>query len=306
MGVSMESGVTSPITGQVSYGWISDAWRLFSAQMGVWVAATAVLLVPIVVFIATLYAVMWTTMFPHGLIAPPPPPHGLPTSPLAAQASMNARMAGLMPWEIGISLGYNVWAAYLYGGMFRMAVRQVRGLPIAMGDIFRGGRLFGRMLGAFLLLVFGAYFLEAVCAGPAGLLIWRHGPVVAAVAAGVGGVLLLFGLVLTATGVLLPSFALMADGDGVLTALKRSIRAMKSRWAGVAGLVFVLGVLVYVSEIPCGVGLLATFPMVFLVCALAYRDMVGMPNMVPPPAPVYPAAELGAWPPAPVVSTPDR
>lgn len=304
-----QTGFTSTVTGQINYGWISDAWRFFSAQMGVWIAATAVLAAPSVIFAVLLYALMWSTMFPTGFpptaqTLPPPTPanHGFP-SPLIASTPFNSRMNGIFALEAGFVLVYALWSAFMYGGMFRMAVRQVRGLPIGMRDIFRGGSLFGRMLGAIFLLGFGGYFLEALCIGPLYLLLWKHGPLAATVAAGVIGVPLLLLLSLSFTGMLLPSFALIADGDKVIPALKRSMEAMKGRWAASAGFVLVLGVLVYASALPCYVGLLATVPMIFLICASAYRDMVGMPNMVPPPAPYYPPAEAGTWPPPPTVFT---
>ncbi len=304
--VTEQSGLTSPVTGQIHYGWISDAWRLFSAQMGVWIAATAVLAAPSIIFAVMLYAMMWSTMFPTGFppaaynpsVPTPPGSNGFP-APLTPGASLNSHMTQIYTLEIGYGLLYALWSAFLYGGMFRMSVRQVRGLPIEMRDIVRGGPLFGRMLGAIFLLGFGGYFLEALCIGPLYLLIWKHGPLAATIVAGVVGVALLIALSLSFTGMLLPSFALIADGDKVISALKRSMEAMKGRWAASAGFVFVLGLLVYASALPCYVGLLATTPMIFLVCALAYRDMVGMPNMVPPPAPHYPAADAGTWPPPP-------
>ena len=274
--------------------------------MGVWVTAALVLAAPTVIFVVVFYALMWSAMFPTGFppaIDTPPgqtPPgsSGFP-APLTPGASLSSRMTQIYTLEIGFGLVYALWSAFLYGGMFRMAVRQVRGLPLEIGDIFRGGPLFGRMLGAIFLLGFGGYFLEALCLGPMSLLIWRHGPAAATIVAGVVGAVLLIALALTYLGMLLPSFALMADGDRVRTALKRSLWAMKGRWAAAAGFVFVLTLLVYVSSAACYVGLLATIPMVFIICALAYRDMVGMPNMVPPPAPYYPAADAGVWPPAP-------
>ena len=306
------SGITSPITGQINFGWISDAWRLFSAQMGVWIAATAALAAPSLIFGVVLYAMMWSTMFPAGFppaaqTLPPPTPanHGFP-APLVASAPFNSRMGGIFALEAGFVLVYALWSALLYGGMFRMAVRQVRGLPIEMRDIFRGGPLFGRMLGAIFLLGFGGYFLEALCVGPLYLLIWKHGPLAAMIVAGVVGVALLVALSLSFMGMLLPSFALIADGDKVIPALRRSIQSMKGRWAASAGFVFVLGVLVYASALPCYVGLLATVPMIFLTCALAYRDMVGMPDMAPLPAPYYPAADAGTWPPPPTLPPTDQ
>lgn len=299
-----DTGITSSVTGQVNYGWISEAWRFFSLQMGVWIGATLIFAAPLLLFAIVFYAMMWTTMFPGGF--PPPTPQPVPApgstsfpAPLTPGTSMNSQMGWMFSVEIGFGLVYMLWSAYLYGGLFRMAVHQVRGLPIEMRDVFRGGPLFGRMLGAILLLGLSAYGLEALCVAPVGLLAWRHGPTAALVVSGVLGCVLLIVLLLAMYGLLLPMFALMADGDGVITALKRSVRGMKSRWAAAAGFVVVLGLLVYASEIPCGVGLLATIPMVFLICALAYRDMIGMPNMVPPPAPYYSPTPPGVWPPAP-------
>ena len=299
------AGPTSPVRGQVDYGWISESWRLFTAQIGPWVVATLLLLAPVIVFYIAYYAYMLITILPNGFAPPPTPPvgaTGLPTgalSPGPSAAKMNAQMAGLIPYAIGFGLLFSLWAAYLYGGMLRMAVRQVRGLPVEMKDIFRGGPLFGRMLGAIFLLGFGAYGLEALCLGPMGIVTWRHGPPLAiGLTAAVGGILL-FALALLAYSLLIPAFALMADGVGVFDALKRSVKAMKGQAAAGAGFVFVFGLLVYASQLLCGIGTLATLPMGFLITALAYRDMVGMPNMAPLPGPVYAPASVGVWPPPP-------
>ncbi len=299
-----QTGPTSYVTGQVSYGWISEAWRLFSAQMGPWIVGTLVLFGPAFVFGIGLYAVMLTTMFAGGFPPTPPPPtvNGLPTAPLnpgGNMAQMNAQMAGILPWELGFFGVYAFWSAWLYGGLFRMAVRQVRGVPVEMKDIFRGGPLFGRMLGATLLLILGAYGLEALCLAPMGISVWRHGsPLTTALTATAGAVLVLV-LFFLAYGLLLPAFALIGDGMKVIPALKRSAVAMRPRMWAAAGFVFVVGLLVYASELLCGVGLLATIPMVFLICALAYRDMIGMPDMAPPPGPAYAPSAPGVWPPAP-------
>jgi hypothetical protein len=305
MSVPIQSSTTSPVIGQVNFGWISEAWRFFSAQMGVWILAVLIFSAPTVIFMIVFYALMWSTMFPGGF---PPTAQTVPGTapvPAANPALLGSHMTGIFAMEIGFGLVYSLWAAYLYGGLFRMAVQQVRGLPIELRDIFRGGPLFGRMLGAIFLLGFGAYGLEAVCMAPFGLTLWQHGPVAAMVGTGILAFVLVIGLMLVFSGMLLPSFALMADGDGVLTALKRSLRAMKSQWPAAAGFVFVLIVLVYASEIPCGLGLLATIPMFFLITALAYRDMIGMPNMAPLPAPFYAQAAAGVWPPPPTAAPQD-
>ena len=302
-GQSAQPGPTSYVTGQVSYGWINESWRLFSAQMGPWIVGGLVLAAPVIVFVIVLYAMMLSTMFAAGFPPPPPPTtNGLPTSPLnplGTASPFNAMTAAIFPLEMGFGVVYAFWSAYMYGGLFRMAVRQVRGVPIEMKDIFRGGPLFGRMLGALFLLGLGAYGLEALCLAPMGLSVWRHGsPLTTGLTAAVGIVLMVV-LFFLVYGLLLPTFALIGDGISTIPALKRSAVAMRPRMGAAAGFVFVYGLLLYASELLCGIGLLATVPMIFLICALAYRDMVGMPDMAPPPGPTYVPSAPGVWPPAP-------
>lgn len=203
-------GQTSYVTGQVSYGWISEAWRLFSAQMGPWIVGTLVLSAPAIIFGIVFYAMMLTTMFQNGFpgAAPPvPAANGLPTAPLTpgtSQAQMNAQMAGFLPLELGFVFVYSFWSAYVCGGLFRMSVRQVRGVPVEMKDIFRGGPLFGRMLGATFLLVLGAYGLEALCLAPMGLIVWRHGSPLATGLTAAAGIVLVFVLFFSPTGCCCP------------------------------------------------------------------------------------------------------
>ena len=304
-GQAPQTGPTSYVTGQVNYGWIGEAWRLFSAQMGPWIVATLLLLAPVIVFYIVYYAYMMTAIFPQAFNAPPSPPpgaSGLPTAPLTpgpGQAQINAQMRGLLPLIFGFGIVFSFWAAYMNGGLFRMAVRQVRGVPIEMKDMFRGGPLFGRMLGATFLLGLSAYALEALCLAPMGLVAWRHGSPLAIGLLAAAGAVLVFVLFLLAYGLLLPAFALIGDGVGIIPALKTSARAVKPCMWAAAGFVLVYGLLLYASELPCGIGLLATVPMIFLICALAYRDLIGMPNMVPPPGPTYAPSAPGVWPPAP-------
>ena len=316
--------------GRVNFGWITESWQLFMANVGAWIVATLVLFALPVLIGLVFYGVMMASMFSGGFPGTPgyhPPPPGAypsgyppgaspfpttPGAPFPGAPGTNPFLVGgfgrILVGELVAGLVLMVYFAFFYGALFRMAVRQVRGLPIEIKDVFRGGQTFGRLLGASFLLAFGAYGLEFVLALP--LLIANHfHPLSPATLLGTGVVLwlILFLLSLVVSGLLLPAYALMADGEGVFTALRRSIRGMKAQWLPAAGFVFVLGLLVYVSEIPCGLGLLATVPMVFLICALAYRDLVGMPNMVPRPLPgampgyppSYPPPAAGSWPPPP-------
>jgi len=85
--------------------------------------------------------------------------------------------------------------------------------------------------------------------------------------------------------------------------------AMKQDMWNAGAFVLVLGLLVAVSIIPCGLGLFVTLPMFFLVSALAYRDMIGMPGAVSTTGaygvpPGYGASQSGVWPPPPEARPP--
>ena len=153
---------------------------------------------------------------------------------------------------LGLAILNTVYTAYLLAGACGMALKQVRGETPAFADLF-GGRAVVPMLGLLVI------FQIAVNAGLSLLL--------------VPGVLLF--------GLLLPAFALIADGVGLGEALKVSVRAMSRDLRGTAVFALVLGLLVFVSALPLGAGLLVTLPMCWLISALAYRDVVGLPEARP-------------------------
>lgn len=71
-----------------------------------------------------------------------------------------------------------------------------------------------------------------------------------------------------------PAYALVADGSSIGTALRRAIVSMKNDWVNAVFIVVLFWILLLVSAIPLGLGLLITFPMYKLLVALACRDMV--------------------------------
>lgn len=291
-------GAAAPGAGRVDFGWITESWQFFMAQTGIWIAATLALIGPALVCVIGVYAYMIATLLPSIQAASHPAvPGAMPPPPPAIFRPGNA--GKILVIELAVFLVFSLYSAFLYGGLFRMAVRQVRGMALSYRDIFAGGPLFGRMLGAMFLLGFASYALQAVGLGPGYVLLFRHASTVATVLTfAVGGLAYLCAAAVL-PGLLLPAFALMADGVRLFPALRRSVRAMKGSWLPATGFVFVMGLLVYASELPCLIGLLATVPMIFLVTALAYRDMAGMPDVLPPPSAFYPAAAPGVWPPPP-------
>ena len=248
------------VPGRVNFGWINEAFELFKANAGTWIVATlAFFFVPVLI----------------GFII------GLVFGVANAASGSAGRPGGFGPsaFSNGLPVGLNAliqiaslaYRAFISGGLYRMAVKQVRGELISISDIFSGGQYFLPML-AFMILY--------------------------AIAATVGFLLLIVPglLVISLT---LPAYALISDGVSLGDAVSRSVDGMKrDMWNGVA-FMFVMGLLILVSVIPCFLGLLVTYPMLWLVSALAYRDMVGMPGPASPYGAGYGAAAPGVWPPAP-------
>lgn len=129
-----------------------------------------------------------------------------------------------------------------------IANKQVRGQPVTMSDLFRAGSGVGSML------VFSIVYLILFCIG--------------AVAFYVGSVLVV--------AFLTPGMALVADGVPLGDAIRRSFDAMKRDWLGAILFTLAWNLLILVSAIPCGLGMLATLPMVNILMALVYRDVIGM------------------------------
>lgn len=253
-------------------GWISEAWELFKANAGIWiVAALALILVPQVVnFVVGLLGGAASSVSQP---APSRYPAGFPGGYGAGSNPMGSILG------TGVSLGLQLatmafdlaWRAFLYGGVYRMAVKQVRGEPITFGDIFAGGQCFFPML------------LFEIIYGLATLV----------------GLLLCIVPCFLVTGLLFPCYALIADGVPLGEALSRSVDGMKRDLWGAAGFIFVMGLLILASFFAFCLGEFVTIPMSWLVAAIAYRDMIGMPGRVAAGAGAFGTPVPGVWPPPP-------
>ena len=245
-------------TGRVNFGWINESFELFKANAGIWIVATLAL-----VFVPGVFGFIIGTVF-GAANAVAGSSGGFGRSPFSSGLPFAVQFLVQL-----VTLSYQ---AFLYGGLYGMAVKQVRGEPISFNDLFSGGRYFLPMLGfqiLFLLAFLIGFFLLIV----PGLLV---------------------------ASLMIPTYAQIADGVSFSDAISRSIDGMKrDMWSGIAFL-FVMGLVILVSLIPCGLGALVTYPMLWIVSALAYRDMVGMPGGNPSAFGMgYGTAAPGVWPPPP-------
>ena len=271
------SGGYAP-TGRVNFGWIGEAFELYKANFAVWiVAALMLLVVPAVVggIIGGIYGAMTALHPPTGNAPPSYPPAPFGTNQYGrANPLANGLPLGL---NIAIQVASLVYQAYLYGGIYRVAIKQVRGEMTSVGDLFSGGPLLLNMLGFQLIYLVLVFVGTLLCIVPGFL----------------------------AAGLLFPAYALIADGEGTLTAISRSVDVMKRDMWNAAAFALVMSLLVIASYLAFCLGEFITFPMFWITAVLAYRDMIGMPGIAA--ASPYGAAPYGAspgytpgvWPPPP-------
>ncbi len=112
---------------QVRFAWLGEAWRLFCACKGVWLAVTA-----LHVGLAFLLCIGLALLISANDHSPPTPSAGFWTDFWQVSLGLDV-LAGLC--YLGV-------CALLSGGAHRMAVRQVRGEPIGFRDLFRPRRPF--------------------------------------------------------------------------------------------------------------------------------------------------------------------
>jgi hypothetical protein len=201
----------SAIKGKViSFGAIEIGARLFGRKPGTWILALIVM---------GLASGGW--QFLVNLI-------GMPLA-MASAAVIGAAVLPLLFLILGL-LGMAV-QGLLMGGMFRMALKQIDGSEIQIGDLFSVRDVAGPLALAMLLL---------------GLL------------SGVGFALFFLpGLVVL--GLTMFTLPLIADaGLDPVTALRMSVVALQRNWFSAAVFVLAMGFLVFAGVLPCFLGLLFT------------------------------------------------
>ena len=242
---------------KVRFEAIGEAWQMFTQQMGTWISALLILFG----IIFAVYMVFGFGVF--GLL-------------IAAGGSRHAGEAGaalgmLFLAELVMGLVMLTIAAYMTGGLIRMALKQVRGAPISISDLFSGGDVF--------LPVLGATLLCALAAGAASLLFVIPGWIVA--------------------GLLFLTIPLIVDQKmGVIEAMTTSWNALKSDWLMATLFALVMPLIAGLGALACGVGALFTYPLLYLGMAVLYRDFfMNAPTSQFNPSMPYPPPTGGNYPP---------
>ncbi|HLV78926.1 MAG TPA: hypothetical protein VKT32_01555 [Chthonomonadaceae bacterium] len=249
-----------PMRPKIRFDAIGEAWTLFSQQMGPWIGAGLIVLAIYGCFYIAEIIWIFSNLKPLG----PQPGGGPPPVAEMGATDIFFSLAGLVIWLV---------MAFLMTGMYRMAVRQVRGERIALRDLFSIGDVWLRSL--------GAYFLIGLVACVGFLLLIIPG-------------FIFYGL-------LMLTIPLIVDKRlRVMEAMQLSWDSLKKDWLMAAVFYFITLIVGGVGICAFFIGLLFTFPLMFLSHAIVYRDFILTPQMMqaPPPA-AFDLPPSGTMPPPP-------
>lgn len=233
---------------EVKWGeWINEGWQLFANQWQVWVPMMLVFIVALVVPILPVYLLIIGASIAQG---------GDPDAGMPVLAPLLGLVGGLL------TLGL---AAFMLGGVYRTAFKQLRGEAISIRDLFSGGDVFVNVLLGIILV--------GLCAGVGWMLCLVPG--------------------LLAMGLLFFTFPLIVEKKlSPIEAMKQSFEMTRQNMLMFTLFAFVVALLGSIGQLACYVGLLVTYPLQFLIGAAAYKDCFGLagmrtPSALPGAAPAY-------------------
>jgi uncharacterized membrane protein len=163
---------------------------------------------------------------------------------------------------VAAQMGFNIIAnligyvvqMFMLGGLAATALKAIRGQPVSYGDVFSGGRYFGAMLVASILVGLATFLGFVLCIVP--------------------GVILALGLGLY-------QFAVVDEGLSGVDAVKRSWELTLGHKLNIF-LFGLIGILVGIAGLlACGVGLLVVAPMAIIGQAYIYARLKGEQLITP-------------------------
>ena len=246
--------------GRVRFDAISEGFRLLGEQMGTWVLAMLLCLAVGVIVGSVMYALLLASILP-----------GI----LASGGRSNGQLPGTFWLAYLVYIIVNVIAgAFLVAGLFRMAIKQVRGEGIQVGDLFGASDVVGRLIGASILVYLAAYAAELIPVVPVMIAAPKNSGLIA-----LGFIIGILAAMFVFVVCLLTWPLIVERKMGAVAAIRASWNALKSDWLTTFGVIFVLSLINFVGAIPCGLGLLFTYPASFLAVTVIYRDLFGAEEM---------------------------
>jgi hypothetical protein len=279
---------------EVRWEWIGHAWKMFTSDPGTWILIQLTLFGSLFIFSFFMNIVVGlTTALTIDLNEDSMPANGFEAIPWAS-----------IPLIIIFSFIQLVGSAFLYSGYFRTAIKQARGQAISLADLFSGRDCFLSVLGFIILvylMLFGValiFFLPSFVNPDIGMV---------TIIAGFLACL----LILTSMFFALP---LIVDRKaGIFEAMRQSFELTRSHLLMYTLFAIIVGLLGISGFFLCLIGILITSHFLVTVPAVAYRDVIGLPNAqsydqftVPPPPNYSPSQEqfVSATPPQDQVQNP--
>ena len=233
----------------VRWEWIGEGWNMFAQRWGAWVVHMLVFVLVMLIPIIPFYVIVIAGSLAASSMERPEAPSAL----------IFLVMLIMVPLMMAA-------AAFLLGGAYKSVMKQLRGEPFSVGDLFSGGDCFLRVLGAVLLVAILAMIGGMLCIIPAFIV----------------------------QGLCFFTLPLVVERRmGPIEAIQASIEATKKDWLMFTLFAFVVGLIASLGAILCYVGLLASYPLLFTITAVAYRNVFGIagmreqPTYNPPPPPDY-------------------
>lgn len=224
---------------QVRLDAINEAWRLFQQQAGTWILAMLIGAAVLVGVYFVAFAVLGAMLFS--------------TAAVGDRAAMILAPAQMILFFV-MMFAISAAALIIMGGMYRMAIKQMRGETISIGDMFSVTDVLLQLFIAALLVSLITSVANGFCYVPG----------------------------LIAGGTLMLAIPLVVDQRmGALQAISQSWNLLKNDIVMATVFYFLLMLLQLLGAIPCGLGLLVTFPLWPLSIAVIYRDFVLAPSAGP-------------------------
>ncbi len=222
---------------KVRFGeWFSEGFGLLKNEWRTWVLISLIYIIPV----GLIYGISQVISFQ---ISPQMPSNARTFSEIIAM--MTQSLAQSLVLSLLTAFGINIVQAFLLGGVYRTAFKQIKGEPISVGDMFSGMDLFVKILVAAVLLTIIQFIGALLCYIP----------------------------LLIAQGMLFFTVPLIVRKNmEPVEALKASFEATKREWLVFTAFAFVLNIAAMIGVIACGIGILFTLPLLFLCTAVAYRD----------------------------------
>jgi hypothetical protein len=219
-------------TPTVRFEVIGDAWQKLSANMAPWVLAALVVGILVGAIMGAYYVPVFAASFAAAAAG-----GGKDTPP---GLDIGGQFIGMV-----VGTAVQIMQFVFLGGMVKMALNQLRGQPISVGDVFSGFAHFGPLALAGLLYSLGTQLGVLFCIIP-GLLL---------------------------AGLWMLTIPLIVDQNlDAITALTTSLKTLQPQMWMALLLYLVLSIVAGIGWVVCGIGMVVTYPLLPLGLTLVYRD----------------------------------